>query len=356
MRPLFAIIAALAVAGAASAQSVPPELVKVIEAAKAEKQLDLANGGEVLGGTTMAERIESGMEKMFGIELEMRVTPGGPMGVVGNKIATEFRAGQPSSTDVWVGAAPQVVPLMKLDMFHVVAWDKMLPGRIRPELIEANGTALRLTTGVPGILYSKKNGAEFTKVKVLDDLLKPEFKGKYATTTFAAAFDVLAAKSVWGEAKTIDYVEKLARNAGGLITCGDTGRLVSGEYPALALDCGGGAINNPTFKDHVGLQVVSDNAQNRPYYALVPKHAKHPNLAILYTLYMSTPEGQAITAHSWGNDLYEYPGTERNKFMTALEAQGVKFRDISIKWWLENPGIDESNNKLARTVRAAAAK
>jgi ABC-type Fe3+ transport system substrate-binding protein len=356
MKSLATAVAVLALAGPAFAQSVPPELAKVIEAAKAEKQLDLANGGEVLGGTMMADRIKDGMKKMFAVDFDMRVTPGGPMGVVGNKIATEFRAGQPSSTDAWVGAAPQVVPLMKLDMFHVVAWDKMLPNRIRPELIEANGTALRLTTGVPGILYSKKIGSEFTKVKVLDDLLKPEFKGKYATTTFAAAFDVLAAKSVWGEEKTIAYVEKLAKNAGGLITCGDTGRLVSGEYPALALDCGGGAINNPTFKDHVGLHVVSDNAQNRPYYVLIPKHAKHPNLAILYTLYMSTPEGQLITAHSWGNDLYEYPGTERNKFMTALEAQGIKFRDVSIKWWLENPGIDESNNKLARAIRSAAAK
>jgi ABC-type Fe3+ transport system substrate-binding protein len=356
MRTLILSLATLALAGAASAQSVSPELAKVIEAAKTEKELDLANGGEVLGGTMMADRVKDGMKKMFAIDFDMRVTPGGPMGVVGNKIATEFRAGQPASTDAWVGAAPQVVPLMKLDMFHVVAWDKLLPNRIRPELIEANGTALRLTTGVPGILYNKKIGADFAKVKTLDDLLKPEYKGKYATTTFAAAFDVLAAKSVWGEAKTIDYVEKLAKNAGGLINCGDTGRLVSGEYPALALDCGGGAINNPTFKDHVALQVVADNAQNRPYYILVPKNARHPNLAILYTVYMSTPEGQAITAHSWGNDLYEYEGTERNKFMKALEAQGIKFRDISIKWWLENPGIDESNNKLARTVRAAAAK
>jgi len=350
------VLAVALVALPVAAQPVPPELAKVIEAAKSEKQLDLANGGEVLGGVAMAERIATGMKKMFPVEFDMRVTPGGPMGVVGNKIATEFRAGQPASTDAWVGAAPQVVPLMKLDMFHAVAWDKMLPGRIRSELIEANGTALRLTTGVPGILYNKKLGAEFAQVKTLDDLLKPEYKGKYATTTFAAAFDVLAAKSVWGEAKTIDYVEKLARNAGGLINCGDTGRLVSGEFPALALDCGGGAINNPSFKDHVALQVVADNAQNRPYYIAVPKNARHPNLAILYSLYMSTPEGQEITAHSWGNDLYEYPGTERNKFMTNLEARGIKFRDISIKWWLDNPGIDESNNKLARAIRSAAAK
>jgi ABC-type Fe3+ transport system substrate-binding protein len=278
------------------------------------------------------------------------------MGVVGNKIATEFRAGQPASTDVWVGAAPQVVPLMKLDMFHKVAWDKMMPDRVKPALIEANGTALRMTTGVPGILYNKKIGAEFASAKTLEDLLKPQFKGKYATTTFAAAFDVLAAKSVWGEEKTIDYVEKLAKNAGGLINCGDTGRLVSGEFAALALDCGGGAVNNPQFKDHVGLQVVADNAQNRPYYGLIPKNARHPNLGILFTLYMSTPEGQAITANSWGNDLYEYPETARHKFMTALEAQGVKFRDISIQWWLDNPGIDESNNKLSRAVRNAAAK
>ena len=181
MRTLTAAVFAAAFGlDAAQAQTIAmnPELAKVIEAAKKEKQLTLEQGGQTFGGG-LEKRMQEEMRTMFGIpDLEIKFTPGGPMGVVGQKIATEFRAGQPSSTDAWTGAAPQVVPLLKLDMFHKVDWVKLLPGRVQAEFVEAEGRALRAATGMPGILYNVQKAPEFTKVVTSEDLLKPEYKGK----------------------------------------------------------------------------------------------------------------------------------------------------------------------------------
>src|SRR5262245_10881326 len=105
-----ACIAALSV-GVAKGQTIAmnPDLAKVVGAAGKEKPLPLEQGGKPFGGG-LDKRMQQEMRTMFGIpDLEIKFTPGGPMGVVGNKIATEFRAGQTSSTDVWTGAAPQVV-------------------------------------------------------------------------------------------------------------------------------------------------------------------------------------------------------------------------------------------------------
>lgn len=356
MRILAGACAAfVALTGAAAAFQITPELKAIIEEAKKEKVLEASAGPQVLAGPAVKEKLTAFFKNEFGVDVDFRFTPGGPMGVVGQKIATEFRAGQPSSTDLWTGAAPQVVPLLKLNMFRPVPWAKLYPGRITDALVDGDGFALKMTTGMPGIIYNPKVGPEFAKVDTLDDLLKPEFKGKFATTSFAAAFDVLLSKEVWGEEKTIAYMEKFAKQIAGINNCGGEQRIVSGEFPALVLDC---ALNGPNQDVYKGAplagRILRDNAQNRPYYVLVPKHAAHPNMGILYAIYMSSVEGQDLNLRVWGNDLAEYPNSVVGKIMADREKDGVQFRDVSISWWQRNPGIDEANNKLAKIIRDAS--
>ena len=309
MRAIIASFGALAFATAAAAQTIPmtPDLQKVIDGAKQEKELVIEAGGAVLGGGD--ERIAPAMKKMFGVDFAYKFTPGGLFGVIGNKVQTEFRAGQRASTDVWLATAPQIVPLLKVDMWRKVDWDKLYPGRIKPEYIEANGTALRITTSVPGVLYNKQRAPEFAQVRMMDDLLKPEYKGKFGTTSFAAGFDVLLGKDAWGEEKVSAFLVKFAKQAAGILPCGGEDRIASGEFLALALDCAGGTQLTARYKDHLALQVPADNAQRRLSYLMVPKNAAHPNLAILYTLFFASPEGQQISRESWGLQLYEFEET-----------------------------------------------
>ena len=103
----------------------------------------------------------------------------------------------------------------------------------------------------------------------------------------------------------------------------------------------------------VRLEVVGDNAQRRPYYALIPKNAANPNAAILYTVYLSTTEGQALVAKHWGIDLYEYPDSTRRKQLAPFEQKGVKFRDITIDWWAAQKGIDDKVGRMIKAFNAA---
>ncbi len=338
---------------AAQAMKMTPELAKVIEAAKAEKVLDISSGDLVNGGGQAKPEIVAGFKKYFGIDVDFEFTPGGPMGEIGNKVATEFRAGQKSSTDAWTGAAAQVVPLLKLDMFHKVDWVKLYPDRIKPEFVEADTRALRVATGMPGILYNKNKAPEFGNVATMADILKPAYKGKFGTTIYGAAFDVLLADSVWGPDKTLDYYKKFVKQAQGILNCGGEDRVASGEFLAMIFDCAGGSQHYPKYSSILALHVVPEMAQRRPYYLMIPKNAAHPNMGILYALFMSTPEGQKVQEASWGIPLYGYPETRRHKEIAAMEAKGVKFLEVDIDWWQKHPEIVKNSRKMFGIVRAA---
>ena len=354
---MLAAAAAAAALGVTAAQAqiiaMNPDLAKVIEAAKKEKVLELSSGPGVLGGSEMAPQIAAGMKKVFGIEFEYKFTPGGPMGEIGNKVATEFRANQTASTDAWTGAAAQVAPLLRLDMFHKVDWNKLYPNRIKPEFVEGGGTSLRIATGTSGVLYNKEKGPEFGKIARMEDMLKPEYKGKFGTTIYGAGFDVLLANDVWGPDKTLAFYEKLVKNMQGILNCGGEDRIASGEFLALMMDCGGGTHHEPKYNNGLGHVIVSDHATRRPYYLLIPKNAAHPNMGMLYGVFMSSPEGQKIVQDSWQIPLYEYPETRRHQEVAALEAKGIKFLDVTLDWWIKHPEIGPNSRKMFGIVRAA---
>jgi ABC-type Fe3+ transport system substrate-binding protein len=165
---------------------------------------------------------------------------------------------------------------------------------------------------------------------------------------------VLLAPSVWGEQKSIDYIKKLSGQAQGLLGCDTEDRIASGEFAALALDCAGtGPNKRPEYQGVLAVQVVSDNAQRRPYYALVPKNARNPEAAKLYTVYLATEAGQKMLRQFWGFDLAEHPGSFRQQQVAALQAQGVKFRDITISWWAQQAGIAEALRRMIKEFTSA---
>ena len=73
-----------------------------------------------------------------------------------------------------------------------VEWVSLMPDRIRPEYVEAGGSVVRTFTTLPGaIIYNTKLVPSVPKS--LGDLLKPEWKGKIASTPYAAGWELLTA-------------------------------------------------------------------------------------------------------------------------------------------------------------------
>ena len=356
-RMLTSLAAAAAVGIAAlgaSAQSITmtPELKKIVEGAKKEGRLEMMMADSPFGGSRAVPIVQKGINDMFGTEITVRWTPGPPYAAMGAKIMTENQAHQPASSDAYLATAVQFAPLVKAGLFQAVDWAKLYPERIKPSMVEGDKTMLRIYTSMPGIVYNKSMAAMVEKTTTLDDYLKPEWKGKFATTPYLAGFDVLIADNHWGAERTEQYVKKLAHQVGWLHGCGGPDRIASGEIPVLVFDCSGADVNEPRFKDVLRLHVIQDTAQRRYGYYGIPKNAAHPNAAILYTLWYASPEGQKRMFELVGYDLSDFPGSKRGAEIAALEKKGLKFQDVTLDWWNSQPKITKVHVGLIKMLQA----
>ncbi len=351
----LALAGLLATAGAQAQQvQITPELAGIIEGAKKEGKLLLRSTTSVNGAADGAKVAQAGMKRMFGVDLSVEWVPGPAFAPLAAALYQEKQAGQAASGDVYVGTPIQIVPYLERGLFQAVDWVRLMPGRIAPELVEGDSRALRFMTFLPGVNYNVKVATWVPQIKVVDDLLRPEYKGKFVTTPFLAGFDVLLADPKWGAKKTEEFVRKLSTQIAGLLGCEGEDRIASGETPALAIDCSGGSQNRLRYrgKGILDTHIVSDMAQRRYAYLTVPAHTAHPNAAALYTLYISSPEGQEkVVWDLYGQDLDLYAGSRSAKRVQELLAQGVKFTDVNIDWWKTNQGVEKDHLELTKIIR-----
>jgi ABC-type Fe3+ transport system substrate-binding protein len=355
------ILGAVAIAiafglGTAHAQpaNVSPELAKIIDGARKEGKLLLRSTTSVNGASDGAKVAQEGIKKMFGVDLDVQWVPGPAFAPLAAALYQEKQAGQPSSGDVYVGTPVQITPYLDRGLFEKVDWVKLMPSRIRSELVEGDGRALRFMTFLPGINYNVKVATWVPQISKLEDVLKPEYKGKFVTTPFLAGFDVLLADPNWGVTKTDDFIRKMSGQIAGVIGCEAEDRIASGETPALVLDCSGGSQNRHRYrgKGILDTHIVSDAAQRRYAYMTIPAHTTHPNAAILYTLYISSAEGQEnVVWDLYGQDLDDYANSHAGAKVKELQAKGVKFTDVTIDWWKTNQGIEKDHLALTKIIR-----
>jgi ABC-type Fe3+ transport system substrate-binding protein len=334
---------------AASAQEMNAALKELAAAANKEGTLTLSWSGSTFAGIQGAARFQTAMNKQFGTNIRVNFLPGADMARIVNTLATEYSAGQKASVDIALGAAPQIVPVLKANLFETVDWKKYLPGRITDDVVEWNGQLLRIVTGLSGSTYNSQLAP--MKPTTLEDFLKPQWKGKIASTPYAAGFDVLLADDVWGKEKTYSFVRALSQQITGLIRCGEAERIATGEYLALVMDCTGqDALQWQEKGAPVSQMMPLDAAQQRYYYFAVPKNAQHPNAAKLYSLFTMTEEGQKLSYDTWKTDLHSLPGSRMGKMVDDYKKLGVKFKDVTVQWYSQHPEIDAAKSELIKIL------
>ena len=346
-------LAAALIAFPAAAQ-VSPEMQKTIEAANKEGELRLIWSGATLGGAAGAKKAEEALHEKYGATFSIKFAPGaGSMAVVGSTLMAEQQANRPASPDVYIGPTTFVARFAEAGMFQPADWTALLPGRITPEMIEADGTAVRFVSFVAGVTYNSRLLPN--PPKTVEGWLDPKLKGKLASTTAAAGFDVLAADDFWGEAKTLAYAEKLSGHLAGLIRCGETNRLASGEFWALIFDCGGSDTVLAKAKGAPVDQVVArDFVQTRFFYLAVPKNSASPNAAKAYIAFMMSPEGQKLAWDTWAEDLHMFPESNMAKQIEELKQEGANPRVLDIKWTNDHPETGAAREKILKIMRSAA--
>ena len=325
------ITASLAV-GAALAFAVPlaspaaafehtAALDALAQAASKEGTLNSVWGGDSLGGGRGAAALQDAINREFHINIKIVFTPGPSMPQLSTRIIQEVKAGQQSSSDAYLGVSVNLPPMIAADVLDEVPWSSYLPS-ITQEMQTKNHDAVLAYTLFEGFTYNTQLIPENEVPHNLAGLFRPEWKGKLASTPYAAGFDELALKD--GDATVRPIVKKIAEWAGGLIRCGDYDRIASGEFLGLVLDCGqiakqymvenGGPVKLALLEDALGTELT---------YLSVPKTSAHPNLAKLLAVYVLTPDGQKIIDKYGGSTSHMIPGTPAYDRAQSLAARGL---------------------------------
>ncbi|HLH21613.1 MAG TPA: ABC transporter substrate-binding protein [Chloroflexota bacterium] len=320
---------------AAAAPSAEPSaaLQAIVEGARQEGQLQLMWSAHSFGGPDGVARLAAAFNRLYGLNLNVQFTVGPSMPEMASKVAQEVAAGRPASVDVALGAVANMASLVRADALQPVDWLAWAPNVQDPRLLAPDGVAVQIASRMPGITYNTNRVRPDEVPATMQDLLKPQYKGRIASTPYGANFDLLASPELWGEQRVTDYVGRLADQVSGLIPCGAVERVIAGEFDFFALDCGSYEAHAWQQKGApVGHVIPSDAAMINYLYMGVPRNAVHPNAAKLWINFMLTREAQDMEYEAETVDHHLLPGSKTAGEVTALQAKGVQFAEIDVQF------------------------
>lgn len=354
----FIPVTAMLAFGAASAAEGPKNLEELIAGAKKETTLRTMWSSSSLGGGKGLKQIVAAMNKMYGTTLKAQFTPGPSMGRMIAKITREWKAGQESSTDVVYGNPGGALKGSKIGLFRRLHWLNYLS---RPMIKEKgfdpvgpNGTSLATGSTLVGVVYNSDLVKGDDIPLSLEDVLKPKFKGKIASTPYAAGMREFAMPDLLGEAATISFTKKLSKQIGGLMRCGSMDRITSGEFLMLVLSCGDQYVNQAKRRNEpLGYSIMKEAVVSQSRYGSVPVHSKSPNAGALLVVYLHTREGQKWMWEKVGLDLHLYPESFQRKSLQAAVARGAKVVVNSPQWLGSQGGYVKTRKKLQKILKSA---
>lgn len=349
---ITAAVAWLSAALPVAAQTVTMTLAlkTLIEAADKEGQVAVLGTADSWGGPKGAKVIEERLNKTFGTHITIKWSPTTSFPETGNQIALSYRANMPSPTDVYISVGRNLAQLEKFDLFRPAPLSDYMPSRAGGDVVE-DGKYVKLYTGTLGFGYNTAQAP--SKPETLLDFLKPEWKGKIATTAFGSGFEQLASKDAWGPEKTLDYAKKLVAQIGGLMLCTEPERIASGEFLALVTDCSGGiTVRAAAAGAPLARVIAPDNPIVNYGYGSVPKNAAHPNAAMLYILYLLSEDGQQLTWSMNYLDLDFLPGSHSSGQLREVEKKyGFKFIKGDVAWQKTNDAGNATQAEVAKIIQ-----
>ena len=327
LTPLGALIL-LTASQPSEGQARSAELEKVIEAAKKEGVLTIQWSAGRLGGDAALKTMVEAMNKMYGTNAKLQFTPGPDFPTMFNKLTQEKAAGQRASSDIFLGTSNHIAEGLENGMLRKMDWGSLLEQPSPPDAninrLAPKGVGVAMASRVVGITYNSSLVKGDDIPNSMEDVFKPKWKGKIASTPFATGLYQFAAKDMLGYEYMKGYTVRLAKQIAGLISCNVVERVASGEFAMLVFDCGhddalryqrrGAPVSHVTPREIARINII---------YFGVPEHAQHPNTAALFTNFLHTREGQALQWKLAGHDLHIYPEAHTRKpVQKVVDARG----------------------------------
>lgn len=308
------------------------KLEALVAAAREEGELSLSWTAGSLDAPGELNGYVDGFNRAYGLNLKVRFAAAGTASENAARLLEETQAGQPAFTDVFLGTETQIAVLARAATLSPELWSTWAPNIGNLKLLAPGGIAVQVQTRIPGITYNSQRLTGADIPRSLNDLLRARFRGKVATTPDVSTLDRLASPDVWAPDTASSFLRRLAPQIGGVIECGDEGRIMSGEFDAFVYDCGSARVAQLKAEGAlIGWSVPSDAPFVRYLYMGVPKKAAHPNAAKLWLNYMVGRQAQDIMFRHEYADHHLIPGSRSFVEVDRATKAGVKFYELTVE-------------------------
>lgn len=302
----------------------PANLPALLKAASAEGTLTVA-WGDIFGGATGAQRIIDAINKKYHLNLTVKYSPVAVGGAFQDQVAQEVAAGQSASSDI-------LFHVRDLDLAKAVQpvdYRKYVPG-LPDDVMYFGHRAVIAVSVLDAEEYSKKDIPADKVPKSFADFIKPEWKGKVATTVYQGGFGAyIGLPEVLGHDGMIRYYTALMNNVTGVTTCGESDRVVTGEFALFGLDCGDYEVRLRQRKgEQIAVIYPKEGTALTAFAPGIPITAPHPAVARLFISFMLTREGQDMLWDMMGADNYKLPGSHMGHILASLRKSGVKIIEV----------------------------
>jgi iron(III) transport system substrate-binding protein len=346
---LLAVVFMISSAGAAT-------LNEIIEGAKKEGNFRGQWGQNSFGGSEGFQEILAAMNRKYKLNLKGQYTPGPDMQRLMLRVIQENAAGQPASTDVYLGNAQAIFDGLKANAFAPMTYNKFIENKPKPEgtfnPVAPAGTHVAFATAVVGIQYNTSLVKGNDIPRRMNDVFNPKWKGKIASTPYAAGLREFATPEFLGREKMVEYTKRLSKQIGGLMRCGESERITSGEFLMLVFTCGGNDVNVlKRTGAPVGHAVMEEGTVLHMRYAAIPKNSRSPNIGALLINFLMSAEGQELLWKHDGMDLHLFPGSQVKRELDGLRAAKGKIVVNSPEWLASVKNYAETQKELESILR-----
>lgn len=309
------------------AHAAASKLDELIAGAKKEGVIEFQ--GPSTMGPEGAQALAAAFNKKYGLNIKLNYSPSGNMTRDTAKVISMAASGVTPEWDIMVVT----------DAHHGSLWTRKLHipfdykgAGVSPNLITYDSGAVIAANQFCLPTYNKKTLPAKDVPKRWEDLLDPKWKdGKLGVINSTHHWARLAA-GPWGEEKTTNFVKKLAALKPTLSRAGEMAqRLILGEVLISA------TMQNSQLHEAAesGAPLAFAEAVQpviSPAYNIgVLKGAAHPNVGHLFSVFMTTPEAQAVfekyTGHSSafvkGTEAYKYAQGKQVVYMKQEQAQMI---------------------------------
>ena len=207
-----------------------PEVKRLIAAANqgGEQELNLT-WGSTFGGAEGAKKFEALFNRMYGMNMKVRFTPGPSMTEMAGKVSLEVTSGQKPLTDILLGTESHYGDLLNRNILEAYEYGRLAP-RLSKDVVVHKNIGVEVAGIVGGISYHSGLISASEAPRKLEDVLHPKWKGRIASTVNAGIFDRVAARPEWGAEKMKAFIARLSDQVGGLVRCQENNRILSQEF------------------------------------------------------------------------------------------------------------------------------